>query len=339
VFGKQEPNEQKEAHSKTQADLFREEFYEPKESFLPAKRDLYKNLYYGNLDRHSQKDLYADPKSLQITVPKPDLKVNFPELYVIYEFKAYLRIKHQFFNWFEDKVRTTIRKNMRVLKKGQEEGKGGDRSGQQQDVNMEEAPEELKDDVIMNPQMKLCCVLCGNKGERRVTGRLIPFNVSSFVHINCALWSNEVFETEEGQLTNLYLILGKTRNNKCQVCQKGWASIQCFQKKCNQYFHFPCALQANVSFMKNKEVYCEGCAKVKGLAPGYPTEFNTRRRVYLVKNQQMWQPFSDIRQCPIERWRPYYYDLFNRVGNLTILSLGERVNEIIEDMEKARVNL
>jgi len=33
----------------------------------------------------------------------------------------------------------------------------------------------------------------------------------------------------------------------------------------------------------------------------------------------------------IEKWRPFYYDMFNRVGNLTVLSLKKEINQIIED--------
>lgn len=32
------------------------------------------------------------------------------------------------------------------------------------------------------------------------------------------------------------------------------------------------------------------------------------------------------------KWRPYYYDMFNRVGNLTLLSLSRRRNSIIESL-------
>lgn len=37
-----------------------------------------------------------------------------------------------------------------------------------------------------------------------------------------------------------------------------------------------------------------------------------------------------IIQC--NKWRPYYYDMFNRVGNLTLLSLSRRRNSIIESL-------
>ena len=35
-------------------------------------------------------------------------------------------------------------------------------------------------------------------------------------------------------------------------------------------------------------------------------------------------------QC--NNWSPYYYDMFNRVGNLTVLSLSKRRNAVIENL-------
>jgi len=43
---------------------------------------------------------------------------------------------------------------------------------------------------------------------------------------------------------------------------------------------------------------------------------------------------DDPEQVEIEfdsdKWRPFYYDMFNRVGNLTILSLSKKRNALIE---------
>ena len=49
-----------------------------------------------------------------------------------------------------------------------------------------------EDVLIDNPQKKLHCILCSLNGERSITGRLIPYQVNQFVHVNCALWTQEV---------------------------------------------------------------------------------------------------------------------------------------------------
>ena len=32
------------------------------------------------------------------------------------------------------------------------------------------------------------------------------------------------------------------------------------------------------------------------------------------------------KEIEVDKWRPFYFDLFNRVGNLTVLSLRKEVN-------------
>ena len=39
---------------------------------------------------------------------------------------------------------------------------------------------------------------------------------------------------------------------------------------------------------------------------------------------------ESVQEVPSDKWRPYYYDLFNRVGNLTVLSLRKDVNQIVD---------
>lgn len=42
---------------------------------------------------------------------------------------------------------------------------------------------------------------------------------------------------------------------------------------------------------------------------------------------------SDLEKpLQIEKWRPFYFDMFNRVGNLTVLSLKKEINLIIDEM-------
>ena len=62
----------------------------------------------------------------------------------------------------------------------------------------------FEDHEIVNPQMNLVCVLCKQKGEFTVTGRLIPYMLNMYVHTSCALWTDEVFEIDDGQIINFY---------------------------------------------------------------------------------------------------------------------------------------
>ena len=42
------------------------------------------------------------------------------------------------------------------------------------------------------------CVLCGVKGDGDTKGvaRLLNLDVDQWIHLNCALWSGEVYETQ-----------------------------------------------------------------------------------------------------------------------------------------------
>ena len=40
------------------------------------------------------------------------------------------------------------------------------------------------------------------------------------------------------------------------------------------------------------------------------------------------------KEVDLDKWRPFYFDLFNRVGNLTVLSLRKEVNQLIDIVQK-----
>lgn len=225
-----------------------------------------------------------------------------------------------------------------------------------------------EDTQVDNPQKRLQCIMCKLKGELTVTGRLIPFQVNQFVHVNCALWSTDVHEIAEGgYLVNFFQVwTTRAKFTRCWHCNEPGASIFCFstRHRCMAAYHFPCAYRSKkVSFAPrgSKETFCDQCCKGhRGLPLGLPTEYqNTKRRFQIAKNMQPWNMThhttnmtlqQQSQQAPaiqsignstsaadiekplmIEKWRPYYFDMFNRVGNLTVLSLRKEINQIIEE--------
>jgi hypothetical protein len=135
-----------------------------------------------------------------------------------------------------------------------------------------------------------------------VTGRLIPYKYNMYVHISCALWTNDVFEVDEEKLINFYLAQKKAYHQRCCFCNEIGATISCARTKgCNKHFHFPCAYRSGrVKFTKNKEAYCEICNKIRGntssqITSGYksdndmdislfPYEYVKKKRLYIVNN-------------------------------------------------------
>ena len=93
------------------------------------------------------------------------------------------------------------------------------------------------------------CVLCGVSGDGdhadddddcvTITGRLIPLRFSEWVHINCALWSNEVYEAEDGSLQNVFAAVTRSKTLQCTAagCHTRGATLGCCHPDCSHNYH------------------------------------------------------------------------------------------------------
>ena len=106
------------------------------------------------------------------------------------------------------------------------------------------------------------CALCGvgapdpTKSDAEnagavVCGRMLPLGVGSYVHLNCAIWSSEVFERELGVLYQVPSAVRRSRRTICGYCGQPGASVGCMSKRCDQSYHFACALQAGVTYAED----------------------------------------------------------------------------------------
>lgn len=95
------------------------------------------------------------------------------------------------------------------------------------------------------------CALC-QSGTRPFCGRMLPV-AGSCVHVNCALWSSEVFEKELGVLHGVQSALRRGRKTLCASCGLPGASIGCSHRKCKANFHFACAIATNVCFVDDAQ--------------------------------------------------------------------------------------
>jgi histone-lysine N-methyltransferase MLL1 len=64
-------------------------------------------------------------------------------------------------------------------------------------------------------------VFCAEVGDQGLqeAGRLLYFNIDEWAHVNCVLWSAEVFEDDEGRLQNAHVALTRGRQ---LVSEIGW---------------------------------------------------------------------------------------------------------------------
>ncbi|XP_022219789.2 histone-lysine N-methyltransferase trr [Drosophila obscura] len=206
-------------------------------------------------------------------------------------------------------------------------------------------------DVVSHLEDTRQCVFCNQRGDGQADGpsRLLNFDVDKWVHLNCALWSNGVYETVSGALMNFQTALQAGLNQACSACHQLGATIKCFKSRCNNLYHLPCAIREECVFYKNKSVHCSahghshtqnhassgsananaasggGSGSGAGAAFG-PMEnelssFVVHRRVFVDRDEN--------RQVATVM---HYTELSNllRVGNMTFLNVGQLLPHQLE---------
>ena len=207
--------------------------------------------------------------------------------------------------------------------------------------------EPIHNDKKNGPLDNMECICCKQQGDRTLSGRLLFVDFDQWVHANCALWSYDVYEDLEGGLINFLIAHKRGLACMCVTCGKSGSTLICNSKKCQNKFHFQCALESNCSFLANKKFYCRNCSLTKNLSNRLINDFSTKRRLYIKRNQHIFNPESS-KNLKYLKERPL--DLSNggyaRVGSLSLLAL-KRLNidtkllfnqyyvvRLVEDTEK-----
>ncbi|KAM6948736.1 histone-lysine N-methyltransferase 2C [Aplochiton taeniatus] len=163
------------------------------------------------------------------------------------------------------------------------------------------------------------CCFCHQQGDGVTDGpaRLLNLDLDAWVHLNCALWSSEVYETQAGALINVELALRRGRAVRCAFCQQAGATSGCHRLRCANVYHFTCALQAHCTFFKDKTMLCHAHRPrgTAGQAPDHELRcFAVFRRVY-VQRDELRQMASAVRQPELG----YTF----RVGSLVLHAIGQ----------------
>ena len=130
------------------------------------------------------------------------------------------------------------------------------------------------------------CLFCHMKGDAPADGpaRLLNYDFNKWVHLNCALWSEEVYETQNGALINVETALKNGANLYCKICEKNGATVKCFKVRCTNFYHVGCANKDRAVFFKNKSVYCHQHVP-KGEKDQELTTLAVYRRVYVERDE------------------------------------------------------
>ncbi|XP_048237798.1 histone-lysine N-methyltransferase 2C-like isoform X4 [Haliotis rufescens] len=159
------------------------------------------------------------------------------------------------------------------------------------------------------------CTFCQEPGDGDTdsSSRLLNLDVDKWVHLNCALWSYEVYETLNGALMNVEVAFKRGVSLECIVCGKQGATLSCFKIRCTHTYHLPCAKRVSCMFFQDKTLLCPVHA------PKSPVENEletlvVHRRVYVNRDEDK-QVASMIHQDEGSHTL--------RVGSLTLHSIGQ----------------
>lgn len=159
------------------------------------------------------------------------------------------------------------------------------------------------------------CMFCGMIGDGVADGpaRLLNFDVDKWVHLNCGLWSDGVYETINGALMNLENALQHSLVSTCVHCNRLGATIRCFKTRCSNIYHLGCAVKDDCVFYKNKTMYCNQHVQ-KTEKDNELTTLAVSRRVYVNRDEN--------RQVAAVM---HHSDTSNllRVGSLIFLNVGQ----------------
>ncbi|XP_069086588.1 histone-lysine N-methyltransferase 2D isoform X2 [Pleurodeles waltl] len=138
---------------------------------------------------------------------------------------------------------------------------------------------------MLPTDLRKCC-FCHEEGDGATDGpaRLLNLDLDLWVHLNCALWSTEVYETQGGALINVEVALHRGLLTKCSVCQKTGATNSCNRIRCPNVYHFACAIRAKCMFFKDKTMLCP-MHKLKGPCDHELSSFAVFRRVYIERDE------------------------------------------------------
>lgn len=167
------------------------------------------------------------------------------------------------------------------------------------------------------------CALCHGRGEGAASaeGRLLYCGNDTWAHVNCALWSNEVFEEVDGALQNVYDAMARAGSSRCKLCDAKGASVSCCIRGCTVAFHFPCALlpEAQATLLDSKRLMCHQHAQSqtsKNLTM-HSSNFEVSRCVYVDLG-------AERKRIKAQAYR----DLRIVIGSLTIVAIGQLRSDV-----------
>ncbi|XP_029975945.1 histone-lysine N-methyltransferase 2B isoform X1 [Salarias fasciatus] len=126
------------------------------------------------------------------------------------------------------------------------------------------------------------CALCQQYGDSAPSeaGRLLYLGQNEWAHVNCCLWSAEVYE-DNSALLQVHSAVSRGRHLRCDRCGQSGATVGCCLATCQSNFHFMCARAQNCVFQQDRKVYCYKHRDLVSAEMVSDQGFEVPRRVYV----------------------------------------------------------
>ena len=248
--------------------------------------------------------------------------------------EAYHNILKEIFPWFDPLNPSFENESLSTLSKNSQ------KDSESPGMKLDSVMDVWKEEILKSPKAvavktgnfysnvsiedgRSCCLCKGlGDGQELKEGRLLYCGQNEWVHSNCALWSNEVFEEIDGSLQNVHSAISRGRLIRCSECGKKGASVGCCSKNCSNTFHYSCARHIGMIFNDDKTVFCSlhssDCA-LKTIQN--ESDFCLKRPVYVELDRKK-KKFAEPDKVKV------------MIGSLTVDCLGTISPEFSDGVEK-----
>ncbi|VDM31100.1 unnamed protein product [Hydatigera taeniaeformis] len=178
--------------------------------------------------------------------------------------------------------------------------------------------------VIRDPEVPdtRSCILCGAKGDGNVstTERLLCLGPDRWVHLNCALWCYDIYESVSGSLHRVDESIERALKTNCSHCGKLGAGLPCYNPRCSLVYHVPCAINVGCMFFTDRGMYCTR-HQPRDSHPMQLTSLVVNRKVYVTRDES-------LQVADVVRDETCAYRI--RIGSLILNSVGQLLPRQIE---------
>ncbi|KAM7538069.1 hypothetical protein Aperf_G00000076495 [Anoplocephala perfoliata] len=187
-----------------------------------------------------------------------------------------------------------------------------------------ESPQRVLHHIVRDHEIvdTRSCVLCSGRGDGSpsTTERLLCLGPDRWVHLNCAIWCYDIYESMSGSLHNVDESIQHALKTVCSHCGKVGAGLPCYNPRCSLVYHVPCAINDGCMFFNDRGMYCSSHLPRDHHSMRLPS-LTVNRKVYATRDES-----AQVADVVRSENSPYYI----RVGSLILQNVGQLLPHQIE---------